>query len=549
MLRRVLAGLMIASVTTTAVAYASPSPGNCDPSWQSLYDRGFALRSGATNDCLESCLEQKRYFYEQAVSACPSDPAAVKAHVSLGEVLRFLGRFADARAQYEAALRVDAANAVAAYGLGELAMDRSDYLAAADYMERARAGHGLPEVYASWALDRLQLARQLAGSGEIRDAETMKKVLGGKRIVVMGVAGVAPTKKLPLRIAFDFDRDEPNSDGRKVVEELGRALHDIQRDDPQAAFLIVGNTDERGTDDYNYGLSRRRARAVARVLTSREGIAANSLATKGYGSTRLQIKSAQTEEEHAINRRVEVIRYTGSELDARCENGLAERLDSESPVSKGTAGRKVAVAATAPLELTVDIYRENDEGEREKLPVGAALRSGELYSIGIVPSRDCYIYAVQSDSHGALQALSPNLAFHATQKRATARRQTWLPSAGGNYKLGDKPGDETIYVLASLDPRQDVEDILERYGSRSAHTDLGAVPDETGQQELHKVIKPMGVEIRSPALGAGVAPARVVESRSENESNAVRQVDRDLPSPEVLADRMTVARVMRLQHL
>jgi outer membrane protein OmpA-like peptidoglycan-associated protein len=74
---------------------------------------------------------------------------------------------------------------------------------------------------------------------------------------------------------------------------------------PQTKVLIEGHTDSRGGDDYNIGLSERRARAVATELESR-GIAAAQVQTLGRGKA-YPVASNDTAEGRQQNRRVEIV--------------------------------------------------------------------------------------------------------------------------------------------------------------------------------------------------------------------------------------------------
>jgi outer membrane protein OmpA-like peptidoglycan-associated protein len=73
----------------------------------------------------------------------------------------------------------------------------------------------------------------------------------------------------------------------------------------QTKVLIEGHTDSRGGDDYNIGLSERRARAVATELESR-GIPADQVQTLGRGKA-YPVASNDTAEGRQQNRRVEIV--------------------------------------------------------------------------------------------------------------------------------------------------------------------------------------------------------------------------------------------------
>jgi outer membrane protein OmpA-like peptidoglycan-associated protein len=74
---------------------------------------------------------------------------------------------------------------------------------------------------------------------------------------------------------------------------------------PQTKVLIEGHTDSRGSEDYNIGLSERRARAVSTALESR-GISDAQIQTLGRGKA-YPVASNETPEGRQQNRRVEIV--------------------------------------------------------------------------------------------------------------------------------------------------------------------------------------------------------------------------------------------------
>ena len=67
---------------------------------------------------------------------------------------------------------------------------------------------------------------------------------------------------------------------------------------------VYGHTDSTGSDDYNQGLSERRAISVADYLSG-HGVQAARIATRGFGETQ-PIASNDTPQGQAANRRVEI---------------------------------------------------------------------------------------------------------------------------------------------------------------------------------------------------------------------------------------------------
>lgn len=86
---------------------------------------------------------------------------------------------------------------------------------------------------------------------------------------------------------------------------LARDLLMALSENPRARFAIEGHADAIGSEAYNLGLSKRRAEAVASLLTKYYQIPAESLAVDWFGETRLKVPTQEASRE---NRRVEFLR-------------------------------------------------------------------------------------------------------------------------------------------------------------------------------------------------------------------------------------------------
>ncbi|MDR5898256.1 peptidoglycan-associated lipoprotein Pal [Halomonas vilamensis] len=99
-------------------------------------------------------------------------------------------------------------------------------------------------------------------------------------------------------IYFDFDRDTIKSEYESVVMAHARYL----RANPNAAVVLQGHTDERGTREYNLALGERRANAVQRFLNI-QGVSNGQMSVVSFGEERPEARG-QGEEAYARNRRV-----------------------------------------------------------------------------------------------------------------------------------------------------------------------------------------------------------------------------------------------------
>lgn len=87
---------------------------------------------------------------------------------------------------------------------------------------------------------------------------------------------------LPEEVLFDFDSDQLKPEASTALDQLAEAI--VLAADRRVS--IRGHTDGRGADDYNQGLSERRAAAVRDYLVQRHGVDPARLEAVGFGETR-----------------------------------------------------------------------------------------------------------------------------------------------------------------------------------------------------------------------------------------------------------------------
>jgi peptidoglycan-associated lipoprotein len=102
-------------------------------------------------------------------------------------------------------------------------------------------------------------------------------------------------------IYFDFDKSEIKPEYADIVTT---AAHNLSAN-PRMKMKLEGNTDERGTREYNIGLGERRAQAVRRALML-QGVAESQVSTVSFGAER-PAAEGDDEAAWAKNRRVEVV--------------------------------------------------------------------------------------------------------------------------------------------------------------------------------------------------------------------------------------------------
>jgi peptidoglycan-associated lipoprotein len=102
-------------------------------------------------------------------------------------------------------------------------------------------------------------------------------------------------------IYFDFDKSEIKPEFAPLITTYAHNL----TAHPSLKVKLEGNTDERGTREYNIGLGERRAQAVRRALLL-QGVAESQVTTVSFGAER---PAAEGDDESAwsLNRRVELV--------------------------------------------------------------------------------------------------------------------------------------------------------------------------------------------------------------------------------------------------
>ena len=106
---------------------------------------------------------------------------------------------------------------------------------------------------------------------------------------------------------FDFDGREPKPEEMAQWDEMATFISKF----PNDTFLVVGHTDERGSEKYNLKMSEAYAKRFRNVLLSMgKGIDTLRIKTIGASSTECVIPNAQTVPEHEQNRRVTLEFYT-----------------------------------------------------------------------------------------------------------------------------------------------------------------------------------------------------------------------------------------------
>ncbi len=129
-----------------------------------------------------------------------------------------------------------------------------------------------------------------AGGGGVQG-----QALGGSQ------GAMAADKPEKMRVYFEFDSSAIDADNRITIEQHAAYL----MANPALKVNLQGNTDERGTREYNLALGERRATSVERMLRVL-GVSSDRITTVSYGEEQ-PVAMGHDESSWRLNRRVEIV--------------------------------------------------------------------------------------------------------------------------------------------------------------------------------------------------------------------------------------------------
>ena len=100
---------------------------------------------------------------------------------------------------------------------------------------------------------------------------------------------------------FDFNKYDLRPEFQSELDEVGKFM----QNNPDAYVKLVGYTCNIGSEEYNLGLSNRRAESAANYLTERHNIGRDRIVVDYYGEAN-PVASNDTEDGRSKNRRVEI---------------------------------------------------------------------------------------------------------------------------------------------------------------------------------------------------------------------------------------------------
>jgi|SoiMethySBSTD1v2_1073268.scaffolds.fasta_scaffold26142_6 outer membrane protein OmpA-like peptidoglycan-associated protein len=136
-----------------------------------------------------------------------------------------------------------------------------------------------------------------SASEAVRDTDSKLEALS-TRVANRNKFAMVETKT----VYFDFNKADLKDEGVNELEDVAKAL----KADVNAVVELQGFADARGTDRYNYQLTRERVDAVARYLVMRGGIDVRRIHTVGMGKVVLAAGEKANNDTYAKARRVDI---------------------------------------------------------------------------------------------------------------------------------------------------------------------------------------------------------------------------------------------------
>jgi peptidoglycan-associated lipoprotein len=147
-------------------------------------------------------------------------------------------------------------------------------------------------------------------------ADVVDQSMGGAGgVETSGAAGTSsyagasltdPNSPLSRRVIyFEYDSDAIQPEDQELITAHATYLNDH----PQQMVTLEGNTDERGSPEYNIGLGDRRAQSVKRAFEL-QGVPAQQITVVSYGEEK-PAAEGHSEAAYRLNRRVEIV-YVGN---------------------------------------------------------------------------------------------------------------------------------------------------------------------------------------------------------------------------------------------
>jgi len=157
---------------------------------------------------------------------------------------------------------------------------------------------GSPDPYTSKRENRRMLDREALQPRV--DTVTITDTIIVERVVIKEVVKVVekePTMTLIATVRFEFNSTAYTASSRGLIEDVVNTV----KADPNRQIVLIGHTDEAGSENFNYNLGMERAQRIANELAITYGIPSGQIDVRSEGKT-----NPVSDDDKSKNRRVGV---------------------------------------------------------------------------------------------------------------------------------------------------------------------------------------------------------------------------------------------------
>lgn len=147
-----------------------------------------------------------------------------------------------------------------------------------------------------------------------KQAEEIAKTVPDAKVIREGEGIIV---EFSNNVLFGFDMAVLSNDAKNNLNKLVKVLDSY----PDTDIEIQGHTDSKGSQEYNYNLSRQRATAVSNYLVS-NNVAGRRLTVIGFGENSPKYLN-DTESGRAQNRRVEFLITANEKMKSEAEKAAS----------------------------------------------------------------------------------------------------------------------------------------------------------------------------------------------------------------------------------
>ena len=204
---------------------------------------------------------------------------------------------------------------------------------------------------------------------------------GVEKTVVIPPALVKRTISLQADVTFEFDKSDIRVEASEALNNVVKALNS---EDIFSEVLIVGHTCSMGSDEYNLGLSDRRANSVSDFL-QKAGLNVGAVRTEGHGEMEPRVANNSISN-RSLNRRVEITYVTrkGADIETSVSaDGVNGSKRYTYTFLKPLPTGVVTNVESQPVvnRMLDGEYAEGDMSPREVIGLNGAIEPGETYVI------------------------------------------------------------------------------------------------------------------------------------------------------------------------